>query len=154
MPSGGARVRSGPAPDPNALHRERDSAEWSVLPAQGRPGAPPAWPLTRASNRELGIWGELWAKPQAVKWEELGQEYEVALYVRRLMVAEKKNAPATAMTALRQLADSLGLTTPGMRCNRWRIGKPVSEQLTGSVEPMEPSRSRLRVVAADAVEGA
>lgn len=157
MPHGGARARSGPPPDPNALARSRDDGEWSTLPSAGRPGPPPKWPLTSPTKRELEFWARLWAKPQAVKWEEQGQDTEVALYVRRLMAAEKRDAPAAVVTNLRQLADSLGLTTPGMRFNRWRIARPPAATEGGPlapVEPIEPSRERLRVVAADAVEGA
>ena len=46
MPRGGARVVSGPPPDPNALRRDRpgDKASWTTLPAEGRAGKPPAWP--------------------------------------------------------------------------------------------------------------
>lgn len=158
MPRGGAAAgRVGPAPDPNALRRSRDDGEWSTLPSAGRPGPPPKWPLTKATARELEFWVRLWAKPQAIKWEEQGQDTEVALYVRRLMAAEKRDAPAAVVTNLRQLADSLGLTTPGMRFNRWRIAK-APEVVEGgplaTVEPIEPSRERLKVVAADAVEGA
>lgn len=47
MPKGGARVNSGPPPDPNALRRERpeDKAGWTLLPASGRSGDVPLWPL-------------------------------------------------------------------------------------------------------------
>jgi len=47
MPKGGARINSGPAPDPNALRRDRaeDKAGWTILPADGRQGDPPDWPL-------------------------------------------------------------------------------------------------------------
>jgi len=47
MPKGGARVHSGPPPDPNALRRERakDKDGWTTLPAEGRKGALPKWPL-------------------------------------------------------------------------------------------------------------
>jgi hypothetical protein len=47
MARGGARARSGPPPDPNALRRDRkDDAAWIILPAAGRQGDPPEWPLT------------------------------------------------------------------------------------------------------------
>lgn len=47
MASGGARARSGPAPDPNALRRDRKTdAKWTVLSAEGRDGPPPEWPLS------------------------------------------------------------------------------------------------------------
>ena len=47
MPRGGARVNSGPPPDPNALRRDRPSDKdgWTALPAAGRQGDPPVWPL-------------------------------------------------------------------------------------------------------------
>jgi hypothetical protein len=47
MARGGARVNSGPPPDPNALRRDRksDQAGWTTLPAEGRKGRTPKWPL-------------------------------------------------------------------------------------------------------------
>jgi hypothetical protein len=59
MPRGGARVNSGPPPDPNALRRDRkkDQDGWTSLPAEGWKGKIPAWPLpadVRASS-ELAV---------------------------------------------------------------------------------------------------
>jgi hypothetical protein len=47
MPRGGARVNSGPPPDPHALRRDRkdDVAGWRTLPRGGRRGQTPKWPL-------------------------------------------------------------------------------------------------------------
>lgn len=53
MPSGGARVNSGPPPDPNALRRGRskdgptslDRDGWLTLPSSGYDGPVPEWPL-------------------------------------------------------------------------------------------------------------
>lgn len=47
MPKGGARVNSGPPPDPNALRRDRPSDKngWITLPAGGYDGPIPDWPL-------------------------------------------------------------------------------------------------------------
>lgn len=47
MSRGGARVNSGPPPDPHALRRDRPSDKdgWTTLPAQGYDGKIPAWPL-------------------------------------------------------------------------------------------------------------
>lgn len=159
MPSGGARARSGPAPDPNALRRNRDAADWITLPAAGRPGPPPEWPLTRPTKRELALWAKLWAKPQGVAWEALGQEIEVALYTRRLAAAERAGAPVAAGTLVRQLADSLGLTVPGMDRNRWKISyttpAPVAadQEAAASGDARVARRSgRLRVVPGDGDE--
>jgi len=121
MGSGGARARSGPAPDPNALRRERDAGDWTVLPAEGRQGATPDWPLSEQMIREAELWKQLWEKPQALMWERYGQELEVALYVRRFCEAEEIESKVNLSTLVRQMADSLGLTTPGLRANRWRI---------------------------------
>ncbi|MFI5769642.1 hypothetical protein ACIA74_13985 [Streptomyces sp. NPDC051658] len=151
MAKGGARARSGPAPDPTALRRERDAGEWTILPAEGRQGATPDWPLTEQTEREDDLWVDLWSKPQALMWERYGQEIEVALYVRRLAEAEKTDAGVNLGTLVRQMSDSLGLTTPGMRANRWRVDRPEeeAEQATsaGSAKVAPNSaRARLRAV--------
>jgi hypothetical protein len=152
MTKGGARSRSGPAPDPTALRRERDAGEWTILPAEGRQGATPDWPLTEQTDREDDLWVRLWEMPQALMWERYGQEIEVALYVRRLAEAEARESSVALSTLVRQLADSLGLSTPGMRANRWRVDRPSEqdEQPAGpsTVPTIAPSsaRARLRAV--------
>jgi hypothetical protein len=47
MPKGGARINSGPPPDPQALRRDRPSDKdgWTLLPAGGYQGVVPPWPL-------------------------------------------------------------------------------------------------------------
>lgn len=150
MPKGGARARSGPAPDPTALRRERDAGEWTVLPAEGRPGDPPRWPLVGQSDREAELWARLWSKPQALMWERLGQDLEVALFVRNFALAELPGAPINLGTLVRQQQDSLGLTTPGLRANRWRITRDeVAERRADApAQAARPSsRGRLKVVA-------
>ena len=151
MPKGGARTRSGPPPDPEALRRDRDAGEWTILPAEGRQGATPEWPLTRKLRREAVLWERLWAMPQALMWERYGQELEVALYVRRFVEAEARESSVALSTLVRQLADSLGLSTPGMRANRWRIDRPSEQDETpagpgaSAVVPIS-ARARLRAV--------
>jgi hypothetical protein len=151
MPSGGARSRSGPAPDPTALRRDRDSGEWANLPADGRQGATPEWPLTEQTIREADLWETLWHKPQAVMWEKLGQELEVALYVRRFTEAELLDSAVNLSTLVRQMGDSLGLTTPGLRANRWRITAGDAQQREAAGQPAGrvSARSRLKVVPGD-----
>jgi len=151
MAKGGARARSGPAPDPTALRRERDAGEWTILPAEGRSEGAPDWPLTESSPREAELWRQLWTKPQAFMWERFGQEFEVALYVRRLTEAELMDSRVNLSTLVRQMADSLGLTSPGMRANRWRIDRVVEEDeaLQGPNVPAieaTSARARLRAV--------
>jgi hypothetical protein len=132
-----------------ALRRDRPSDPgWTVLPVTGRTGPAPEWPLTEASDRELELWAALWAKPQAVAWEVLGQEITVALYVRRLAEVEQPRATASLTTLVRQLADSLGLTIPGMRSLRWHVGAVVPPatppvRRTGSQKSV---KERLKIV--------
>jgi hypothetical protein len=149
MPKGGARARSGPAPDPNALRRDRDNGDWLDLPAAGREGDPPDWPLSAATARELELWGGEWRRPQAIVWERNGQELEVAMYVRAVVDAESPRASVASRTLVRQLMDSLGLTVPGLLRNRWRIvdqaqaPAQAGQQRTGR---RGSARERLKVV--------
>jgi hypothetical protein len=85
-------------------------------------------------------------------WERYGQELEVALYVRRLTEAELMDSRVNLTTLVRQMADSLGLTTPGMRANRWRINRddePAGQRpaVTKAAEAAPTSaRARLRAI--------
>jgi hypothetical protein len=61
VPKGGARINSGPPPDPQALRRDRPSDRdgWTLLPAGGYGGPVPEWPLlddvTLASTRDVAL---------------------------------------------------------------------------------------------------
>lgn len=148
MTSGGARARSGPAPDPNALRRNRDAGEWLTLPAEGRKGKEPRWPLAgEPTPREAYLWRDFWKKPQAIAWQSNGQEYEVALLVRRYTEAEAPLASANLSTLVRQMMDSLGLTVPGLRSNRWRIADaPTAAGHAPERRSTSSARGRLTVV--------
>jgi len=153
MPRGGARTVSGPPPDPNSLRQARaaEAGGWKTLPAEGYDGPLPEWPLTEATPRERDIWGDLWSKPQAVMWAELGQDLEVALFCRTLAEAEQPDARADIKKMVRGYLDSLGLSVSGMLRNRWKIA-PAAEvaALEASAAPEAPrrrsARDRLKVV--------
>jgi hypothetical protein len=145
MAKGGARAHSGPAPDPNALRRDRDAGDWTTLPASGRDGAAPAWPLTKATQRELTLWKREWKRPQATMWERNGQEVEVALYVRSLRMAEMPSAPTIARTLVKQQQEALGLSLPGLARNRWRIADVDSDRPEQTAVGVS-ARDRFRVV--------
>ena len=124
MAKGGARGRSGPAPDPNALVREKayDQGEWIELPKAGRQGAVPEWPLANECERESVLWERHWRLPQAVMWERNQQDIEVALYVRALVAAEDLDAKTPSRTLVKQLQEALGLSIPGLMRNRYGAG--------------------------------
>lgn len=137
MPRGGARVNSGPPPDPEALRRDRPSDKdgWTELPSEGRQGPAPKWPLCNLedglTDRESALWTEIWGTPQAVAWERLGWRHEIAIYVRLMVLAEGGQLSAAA--ELRQWSDRLGLNPAAMLRNRWRIVRDqVSERRTAA----------------------
>ena len=128
----------GPAPDPNALRRDRPSDKdgWTSLPSGGRSGLVPIWPLAAVvpgedgvdpAGRELEVWERVWKSAQAVAWERNGSELEVALYVRHLVQAEAGDMKAASEA--RQWSDRLGLNPTAMLRLRWKIAvDEVSEK--------------------------
>lgn len=102
--------------------------------------------MVDALERELDIWRDLWSTPQAVMWEREGQDFTVALYVRRLVEAEQHDSKVNLSTLVKQLGEGLGLTSPGMRSNRWKIAPEKPDDDTGT--PVAASaKTRLTVVA-------
>jgi len=146
MPSGGARARSGPPPDPNALRRDRpsDQKAWTHLPAAGREGDPPPWPLARPKKRELVLWADEWKRPQALMWEARGQALEVALYVRATALAESPKAIASDRALVLRLMDDLGVSSGGLAKNRWVIDDARREE-PGPVAA-KPARDRSQLL--------
>lgn len=162
MARGGNRTgRSGPPPDPNAIRRAANradnGADWITLPANVR-AERPAWPLSDPSDRELELWKREWDRPQSVLWVLNDQTIEVAFLVRQMAEAETPFAPAATRTLVRQMMESLGISTPGLLRNRWRIVDVEGaydeddEESTGT-EPAEgevvDARDRLKLLAGD-----
>lgn len=152
MPSGGARARSGPAPDPNALRRDRkdDKAEWTILPADGRKGDAPPWPLVGQSGRETEIWNRYWGKPQAIIWERDHLVEVVALFVRQFCEGEVPKASAENRKTVRMMFADLYLTPDSMARAKLRIEPADVEPERSEVAPRKSARSRLRVISDDA----
>lgn len=148
MASGGARGRSGPAPDPKALRRDRkDDASWVTLPAGGFDGPVPEFPLPKAIHyerffengkkvevrdddatevawdAELELWETLWRKPQAAMWSKLGMSLDVAAYVRAFLESVEAEASAGLKTAVLRMAGEIGLSLPGMHSLRWKFSE-------------------------------
>lgn len=145
----------GPAPKhPSERVRRHATVAMTQLPAEGREGEPPAWPLSsKPSAAAAKIWARVWGTPQAVAWERLGWTDVVARYCRVLVEAEKPKAAVGVMAEARQLEDRLGLSPMSMLRLRWEVVvDEVAEQRTAT-----PAR-RLKAVdptggqTADAVE--
>lgn len=114
-----------------------------MLPAGGRQGLAPNWPLgTAADLAEARLWQELWATPQAVAWEHHGWTRIVARYVRLALLAEEMNKDALAEA--RQLEDRLGLTPKAMRMLMWQIAP--DEVAEKRQETSAGARGRIKAV--------
>lgn len=134
MPSGGARARSGPAPDPDSYRSQ--NRDWIDLPSDGFAGEVPEFPLADALAVEVELWAELWEKPQAHAWAALGLKYQVAAYVRAFLESVQAEASAGLKTAVLRMENELGISIAGMKQNLWRIGE-------GSAAPVSaPSAAR------------
>lgn len=137
--SGGARGRSGPAPDPNALRRDRaGDAAWTVLPAEGFKGDAPAFPLADELGAEVDLWVSLWRKPQAFMWSKLGLELEVAAYVRAFLKAVDIDASPNLMVPVLRMSAEIGLSLPGMHSLRWKFSE---DELSVKRAAAVPARS-------------
>jgi len=155
MPKGGARSRSGPAPDPMALRRTRkDDQQWTVLPAE-RTDPAPEWPLTEATGRELVIWERWWRKPEAFLWEADGTVDYVALTVRMFAEAEVEKASAENRKTVRMMMADLFMTRDAKDRARIRVAadeveEKREERAQAAPPPQVSARDRMKVVAADA----
>lgn len=152
MPSGGARARSGPAPDPDSYRSQ--NRDWIDLPAGGFVGDVPEFPLPRAVqfstyfengkkvtepdageteavwDAELELWAELWAKPQAHAWAALGLKFQVAAYTRAFLESVQAEASAGLKTAVLRMENELGISIAGMKQNLWRVTEGVEPVVT------------------------
>lgn len=129
----------GPAPKPSS-QRRRTNATTSTfkLPAAGRPGPAPEWPL---SGKAPTVWFEVWRLPQAVAWERLQHHRVVARYCRLLVAAEKANATAAVLGEVRQLEDRLGLSPMAMLRLRWELtDAPPSQPTDAEVTHLDDYR--------------
>jgi hypothetical protein len=157
---------NGPAPkDPTSRRRRNVAVGKTLLPAEGRIGETPEWPLRtftditahllnedelgdgskkiplgrdaqRFERRELEVWERLWKSPQAVAWERAGAHIDVAVYVRHLVQAEYGDMKAAAEA--RQWSDRLGLNPKAMRSLLWEV---TSDEVAEKRDETKPSKS-------------
>lgn len=120
----------GPAPKADNLRRRRNlpmgGATPTRLPAAGRSGPPPVWPLpkhpeTSARAAEREFWNRVWSKPQALMWDQQQCYDVVARYVRLSVEVNRGFAGPPLLAEVRQLEDRLGLSPQSMLRLRWII---------------------------------
>jgi hypothetical protein len=93
-----------------------------VLPAEGRKGEPPPWPLDEdPSPAESKAWRQLWSTPRAVAWGRVGWTRTLARLARMMVAAEQPDATSALRAQVVALEDRHGLTPRGMRTMLWTI---------------------------------
>lgn len=151
MARGGARNRSGPAPDPNSGRSERRGFKLTALPSEGYRGEAPDFPLPGATDRELEVWASLWTTPQACAWSMQSWRWmNVADLVRLQVRGEAHDAPVNIATVVRQIRADLGLTPAGLKENGWAIAADEvaakASEKADAAPVRKSSRDRLSVV--------
>ena len=177
MGRGGARNRSGPAPDPLSERSERRGYRVSALPAEGFAGVVPEWPLPERRVfvesfsdgqkireideeatqdvvlRELELWEWVWRTPQACAWSmpaERWRWHSVAMWVRTAVLCESSEATAADKNSLHRFADQIGLTPAGLRENGWSVAADeVAERRESRPVPVSPGPRPRRLAAAE-----
>lgn len=173
MPKGGARNRSGPAPDPNSRTSERKGYTLTALPSEGYDQAAPEFPLPQIARfntyfedgkkvresdqggteafreRELDVWAEAWSTPQACAWSlEPWRWPTVAEFCRLKTIVEMEpDANAALVAQLHRFRDQIGLTPAGLRENGWAIARNEvgAKAAEKAITPAPQSERRLRV---------
>lgn len=124
----------GPPPKPNAERRRRNTprANTVKLPAEGRVGPTPRWPMPTFAP---DAWEDIWKLPQAVMWEHMGAEPIVARYIDlrdKVMNPEfPEGKTASFWGALVALEDRLGLTPTAMMKLQWEIDGTTEDSTDG-----------------------
>jgi hypothetical protein len=138
------------------------------LPAAGRKGPAPPWPLEVQSGAEERLWARLWTTPQAVMWERSAWVDVVARYCRVAVeavgsgfrfrrhpgardeeeeeVLVEDRAVAIARTEARQLESQLGLSPLAMLRLRWVVVDEAGEQVGDDAGGPVDVRRRLEVM--------
>lgn len=137
----------GPAPkDPSSRRRRNAAVGKTLLPADGREGATPVWPL---SSIEPAVWSDLWSTPQASAWERHGWTRVVARYALLLGLAEDVESMSAALLGeVRQLEDRLGLNPKAMRSLLWEVTDDEVAEKRDESKPSrgEQKRAELKIV--------
>lgn len=147
----------GPAPKDPAQRRRRNATggQITMLPAGGRKGKAPKWPIPLAVSPigdpgeervlrklEAEVWAQVWKTPQAVAWEQLEYSREVAQYVRWKVLGELGSLDASKEA--RMLADRLGLTPMAMKHLLWRVD--TADEVTEARERTSARRRGVKAV--------
>lgn len=141
MARGGSRATSGPPKDPTSGRSEKSGVAFGRLPASGRRGRTPKFPLPPrriyrwefedkrkfqvfdeettelVAEREAELWRWAWRTPQAVAWEQPHEGWRlqnIAMWVRTFVICEGEDATAADKGALHRFAEVIGFSDGGL----------------------------------------
>ena len=151
MAQGGARNRSGPKPTEDSGRSDRRGFKLTALPSEGYQGDAPEFPLPTPTDRELEVWTQAWATPQACAWSMPSERWRlraVAMWVRTSVRAEELDAGAALLSQLHRFADQIGMTTAGLAEMGWKVAVDEVTEKAAAKKPAKPasSRDRLKIV--------
>jgi hypothetical protein len=173
MARGGARNRSGPAPDPTSGRSDARGYSLQALPAEGYDGPIPDFPLPcrevrytvfedkrpvrvfdeeatdAVAVREQELWEWAWRTPQACAWampSERWRLHAIGMWVRTAVICEGSDATAADKNSLHRFADQIGMTTAGLAEMGWKVAVDELAEKAAAVpaEPAAPRARRLR----------
>lgn len=126
-----------PPKHPSERRRRNTPEQWRQLPAAGRKGPVPKWPITHApaDSAELELWKTLWKTPQAIVWAEQGAQRVVARYCMHLVQVETRQPETRLLAEVRQL-EQLLLLSPGA------LAKARMEIVGDELEPLRLEKAK------------
>ena len=127
---------------PDQRRRRNATVPMNQLPAEGRKGRSPTWPISAATPAEVAAWRGVWKLPQACVWEAQHLERIVARYVRRLVESEEPGAGAALCGQVAKLEEALLLTPDRLKRAHYEI---VPAESKSEAKPANNVR-RLRAV--------
>lgn len=139
----------GPAPKDPASRRRRNAAVGkTILPAGGRVGDVPAWPIFEVD--EPSVWASLWSLPQAAAWERDHMQMVLADYaiLRARLYAD--DAPSASLLAEKRNQETvLGLNPKAMRSLLWEVAdsdEVAEKRVTDQPSRTAAKRAQLKIV--------
>lgn len=144
MARGGARNRSGPLPVEGSRTSERKGYVLTALPLAGFDGEAPEFPLPSPTAREIAVWSQAWATPQACAWSlEPWRWNAVAMWCRWSVRMEAADASAALGNMVVRFADQIGMTPAGLRENGWKIAEPAAAEAAPETSNVTSIKDRL-----------
>ncbi|MEV5984698.1 hypothetical protein AB0L85_06690 [Streptomyces sp. NPDC052051] len=114
----------------------------TYLPLENTQDVPslPEWKAWNDTEREA--WDGLWKSPQSTQWPA-SSVHVVATYVHLTSKVVGGSGNATDAKVCAQLAESLGLTSSGLKALDWEIGFPEDSEMESAEDHGSPSDDEL-----------